>query len=66
MGRGALMVLIAAIAFALSAKAADAGHSIRLRKGHHAIVRHSEEPKRTCWRYYGGPKGGLWPAPCDQ
>ena len=24
-------------------------------------------PHGTCgWRYYGGPKGGLWPTPCWQ
>ena len=20
--------------------------------------------QRTCWRYFGGPKGGAWPTPC--
>ena len=66
MDRGALIVLMAAIAFALSANAADLGHSIRLHKGHHSTVKHESEPKRICWRYYGGPKGGVWPVPCGQ
>jgi hypothetical protein len=21
-------------------------------------------PRKTCWRYFGGPKGGLWPGEC--
>jgi len=21
-------------------------------------------PAKICWRYYGGPKGGMWPGPC--
>jgi hypothetical protein len=21
---------------------------------------------KICWRYYGGPKGGMWPGPCPQ
>jgi hypothetical protein len=24
----------------------------------------STQPRKTCWRYYGGPKGGLWPGEC--
>jgi hypothetical protein len=25
-----------------------------------------EPPVKICWRYYGGPKGGMWPGPCPQ
>jgi hypothetical protein len=24
------------------------------------------QPVKICWRYYGGPKGGMWPGPCPQ
>jgi hypothetical protein len=22
------------------------------------------QTNKICWRYYGGPKGGMWPGPC--
>jgi hypothetical protein len=29
-----------------------------------AAVSEPEASPATCWRYFGGPKGGMWPAPC--
>jgi hypothetical protein len=23
------------------------------------------QTNKICWRYYGGPKGGMWPGPCS-
>jgi hypothetical protein len=28
-----------------------------------AVAAHSE---KVCWRYYGGPKGGMWPGACPE
>jgi hypothetical protein len=30
------------------------------------VVARVEPPVKICWRYYGGPKGGMWPGPCPQ
>jgi hypothetical protein len=32
-------------------------------KPHHTVFA-AAQPEKTCWRYYGGPKGGMWPGPC--
>lgn len=35
-------------------------------KAHHSqAVVASAQPRKTCWRYYGGPKGGMWPGDCS-
>lgn len=32
-------------------------------KSRHTVFAAAQSEK-TCWRYYGGPKGGAWPGPC--
>ena len=31
---------------------------------HPGTVVVAAQPRKTCWRYYGGPKGGMWPGDC--
>ncbi len=39
-------------------------HSVKIapaHKRHYAKAKHAWASVQTCLRYYGGPKGGLWP-----
>jgi hypothetical protein len=58
-----------AVAVIVGGTAAAAAHVYRHKaasviKYHRAVVVAQAQPQKTCWRYYGGPKGGMWPGPC--
>ena len=66
---GVAGVVIAATAVVATARASK-GHksdkyTARIAPRSYATAR--TEPASSanvCWRYYGGPKGGMWPGPC--
>jgi hypothetical protein len=62
--RYAVLISIGVFALISSANAVNVYHLVSKRKCHHAKVRHASGSGKTCLRYYGGPKGGLWPGPC--
>jgi hypothetical protein len=76
---GAMVKRALAIGLAVAITAATAAGAIaKVHKGHTSdkykvtVVARSyaaapiEQPAKICWRYYGGPKGGMWPGPCPQ
>lgn len=58
----------------LAAGAASAADAKSHRHVHHAAATAAhaqavnvimvERTDKVCWRYYGGPKGGMWPGSC--
>jgi hypothetical protein len=61
---GLTAVIVAGTAAGATAKVLR--HAIFVTKSHHpqAVVA-AAQPRKTCWRYYGGPKGGMWPGDCS-
>jgi hypothetical protein len=46
--------------------AAAAGVVVLLAAGSVGAATAKSHTERVCWRYSGGPRGGMWPAPCPQ
>jgi hypothetical protein len=61
---GLAAVIVAGTAVGAIAKVHRHRHANTVVAYHEPEVFFTTQPRKTCWRYYGGPKGGLWPGEC--